>query len=202
DLPSGDRSAETTLIVTPGRCLDPESVIGPGARVWGMWVNLYTVRSARNWGIGDLSDLEELVRWAGGEGGAFVGVNPLHALRNREGAISPYGPVSRLFHNVLYLAVARVPELRDSAEARAMLESSRLQARLRELRDRDRVDYEAVLDAKLPVLRALHRAFASRHRDRDTERGRAYAGFRARRGRALENHATFMALEAHLGRPG
>lgn len=75
-------------------------------RAWGFALNLYSLRSERNWGIGDFTDLRDFVRFAGTLGAGFVGVNPLHALHYIEpAAASPYSPTSRFFLNPLYIDV-------------------------------------------------------------------------------------------------
>jgi 4-alpha-glucanotransferase len=193
----GAREGVQRLIVVPPRCASPAGVLH-GQRAVGLTANLYTVRSARNWGVGDLTDLRGLVEFAHGAGAAFVGVNPLHALRNADGDVSPYSPISRLFRNVLYLDVEAVPELGDSPEARATLASPALQERLQALRGSTHVDYAGVMAAKRPVLEALHRAFRARP-DGDVRRA-AYAAWVERQGEALERFATFVALD-ELHRP-
>ena len=192
---------QQTLIVVPPSCPTPRELLG-GRRVFGVIANLYTVRSERNWGVGDFTDLAALAEWAGGEGAAFVGLNPLHTLRNRDGDVSPYSPVSRLFRNPLYLDVEAVPELSESRDAQSLVNDRALLEQLRTLRAGDRVDYEAVMRLKTPVLEVLHRVFAARHRDGTTDRGRLYAAFVADQGQLLTDFATFLALEEEFSGKG
>ena len=190
--------AQQRLIVVPDKCTSPERLLG-GRRVVGLTANLYTVRSARNWGVGDTADLRRLVEWAGEIGAAFVGVNPLHALRNRGHDISPYGPVSRLFGNVLYLDLDAIPEMAESPEARTLAAQARL--RIDELRRGSRVDYAGVMAVKRPVLEALHRSFVE-HRVTNRQRGRAFARYVESQGRPLEDFATWCAIDESLnGQP-
>jgi 4-alpha-glucanotransferase len=187
----GERTAEQTLIVAPASCPDPAALLG-GRRAFGLTANLYSVRSARNWGAGDTTDLRALVGYAGGVGAAFVGVNPLHALRNDGDEISPYSPVSRLFRNVLYLDVDAVPELAESREARRLVEARGFRAELARLRAADRVDYAAVMRLKLPVLERLHETFRGR---RGGARRAAYARYQRAQGEPLASFATFLAID-------
>src|SRR5262249_50806854 len=77
---------------------------GPPGRWWLLAVQLYGVRSRRNWGHGDFSDLLALIELAAEVGAGGVGLNPLHALLDSEpDQPSPYSPDSRLFLNPLYI---------------------------------------------------------------------------------------------------
>ncbi len=193
-----ERTAEQMLVVTPRRCTRPAD-LDLGARgAYGLLANLYTLRSARNWGAGDFTDLCDLVAFAGAHGAAFVGVNPLHALANVGDEISPYSPLSRLDRNPLYLDVTVVPELLESGAAQARLAQPDTRARIADLRATDRVDYGAVMEEKHAVLRELHRTFAARHRGRGTARGDAYERFLDAEGESLVDFATFCALRDEL----
>jgi (1->4)-alpha-D-glucan 1-alpha-D-glucosylmutase len=122
-----------------GRCYQPE--ILDQRRLWGITTQLYGVRSERNWGIGDFTDLKSLIEIAAGLGASVVGVNPLHATQG-----SPYSPSSRHALNWLYIDVEAVPGYEASAK---------LRRRLQALRDSELVDYEAVRRIKLEVLEIL-----------------------------------------------
>src|SRR5712692_8397031 len=65
---------------------------GTGRRLWAIALQLYAVRSRRNWGHGDFTDLARLVALAALSGASGVGLNPLHALfLDRPERASPYG---------------------------------------------------------------------------------------------------------------
>ncbi len=196
EIRAGDARDSLPLIVTPTRCYLPGSIQGRG-RVWGLSVQLYGVRSRRNWGMGDFTDLGCLIEWAAASGASLVGINPLHALfpHNPRHA-SPYSPSSRRFLNVLYLDVEAVPEFAECDEVRRWVAATDFQARLRALRAASLVDYAGVAAAKFAILERLHRHFCAHHRD--SERGRAFAGWRRQGGEELERFAIYHALQASL----
>src|SRR5438309_804144 len=134
------------LRLEPGRCYEPE-LLAQGGRVWGFMVQLYGVRSKRNWGIGDFGDLRMLVEFAAARGAAVVGVNPLHATQG-----SPYSPSSRLALNFLYLDVEAIPEYAQSAAAQRLVKTKTFQRKLEQLRKAPLVDYAGVAVLKLNVL--------------------------------------------------
>ncbi len=175
------------------RCTSVASKLA-GRRGFGIWTNLYSLRSQHNFGVGDLSDLARLASLAGREGADFIGISPLHALWNRGSDASPYSPISRLYRSELYLDVLRVPELARSAQARALLARPGFERELARLRASSRVEYARVAAAKREILRALHRDF----REQPTRsRAQAYAAYRAAEGPSLDAFATFLALGEH-----
>jgi 4-alpha-glucanotransferase len=151
-------------------------------RAWGVAVQLYQLRSGRNWGIGDFADLATLGRMLGEAGADFVGVNPLHApfLAN-PGHCSPFSPSNRRFLNPLYIAVDRLDGFAPGLLAPGALDAAR---------SGDLVDYPAVARLKLDALAAI---WATGRTDRD-----GLERFRADGGVELERHAIFEALSARM----
>jgi 4-alpha-glucanotransferase len=191
-----DWSEEQTLIVVPRRCIGPAELLHEDA-AFGVIANLYTLRSRSNWGVGDFGDLASLAAWTGAAGGDFVGMNPLHALVNRGGDVSPYSPVSRLFRSVVYIDVTRVPELAEAPELRARLGSPELVAELEALRESPEIRYEQVMAVKGMALDALHRAFVEHVRGSGSARDLAYARYIDEHEPALTRFATWMAIAEH-----
>ena len=196
----GRPAAAMQLIVCPGRCFEPP-FLAAGGRVWGPAIQLYALKSARNWGIGDLGDLEKAAEFTAGAGAGIVGVNPLHALfPSQPHEASPYRPSSRSRLNVLYLDVEAIPDFSECAAATSLTRAPEFQARLARLRATGLVDYRGVAAAKFEVLELLYASFRERHLASDDERARAFRAFQAAGGERLRLHAVFEALQQHLSR--
>ncbi|MEP6990042.1 MAG: 4-alpha-glucanotransferase [bacterium] len=191
-------SAQQRLIVVPSRCTPSETRLH-GRRGFGITTNLYTLRSAKNWGAGDIGDVKTIAAWVGQHGGTFVGMSPLHALRNAGYDVSPYSPITRLFRNPLYLRAEDVPELAHDASARDHIATPEFQAELEALRDASMVDYERVMALREPVLESLHRTFQVREVTSATPRAREYAAYVAREDPPLTHFATYMAIAEREG---
>jgi 4-alpha-glucanotransferase len=189
-----EQEATQLLIVVPDRCVVPADLLGD-RKAFGVFANLYSVRGDRNWGVGDVGDLETLCRWIGSAGGSFVGLNPLHALLNRGGDVSPYGPVSRLWRNPIYMEVDRVPEFRNAPGMAERVRSPEIESALAALRESPRVEYQQAWAMKSLALDAMHAAFLDlRARNATHPRVGEYNDFVARGGQWLGDHATWMAI--------
>ncbi len=185
DLPYGYHALrrddeELLLIAAPPRCPRPRE------RAWGWAAQLYAVRSAHSWGIGDLVDLAELAAWSRGLGAGFLMLNPLHAVAPLlPPEPSPYFPSSRRFRNPLYLR----PELVPGASG-AALEAASAQARL--LNGARLIDRERVARLKMAALEVLWQPQGT---------GPRLEAYRAQEGQPLQNWATFCVLAEHFGGP-
>jgi 4-alpha-glucanotransferase len=169
------------LIVSPGCCFLPASL-----RTWGWALQLYALRSAASWGIGDLGDLRALARWSAVELGAgFLLVNPLVAATpTMPQQASPYSPSSRRYLNPLYLRIEEVP-----GATQAGLDLETLATAGRALNGARRIDRDAVFRLKTAALEGLWARFPG---------DPAFERYRADQGNGLRQFAIFCALaESH-----
>ncbi len=178
-------SEEVPLIVAPAKAF-----AGDFDRGWLLAVQLYSVRSARNWGIGDFTDLEGLIELAHRFGADGVGLNPLHVLfDDRPADCSPYSPNSRLFLNALYIDVEQLPEFQAGAVAPGSLA---------QLRSSGVVDYVTAAGLKW---RALRMAFDKFMADPAIDRWQDFEAFRNERAPLLPRFACFEVLRHKFNKP-
>ncbi len=191
ETPGGER--EETLIVTP-RFLGFPAAMGH-RRVWGYATQLYSVRSANSWGMGDLADLADLATWSGTQHFAdYLLVNPLHAAQPEPPLEpSPYLPSSRRYVNPLYIRPELIPEyarLNENKRTRI----AQLKAALdKEVGGSDRIERNAVWEAKIAALRVVYDEGLSEVRMMAKE------SFVRGEGRTLTQFATWCVLVSRFG---
>ncbi|HEY7015752.1 MAG TPA: 4-alpha-glucanotransferase [Streptosporangiaceae bacterium] len=187
--PSGAPPGDSEHLGEPGR---PRV---PGRRSWGFTVQLYSVRSRRSWGHGDLHDLADLAAWSAHDLGAgFVLINPLHAAEPLPPvSASPYLPMTRRYVSPLYLRIEDIAEY-GQLDAAARQRIAALAAPLRAASATPAlIDRDAVWAAKRQALEIIHRVPLSDARREDYQR------FRKREGRDLEDWAAWCALAERHG---
>lgn len=199
---AGKKAVDSRLVVAPQACYKPEP-IARGKRTWGTSVQLYCLRSERNWGVGDFTDLYDLVEKVAAGGGDFVGLNPIHALYpNNPESASPYSPSSRRWLNVIYIDVEAVPEFAKSAAAKALVADAAFQGRLAALREVGAVDYTGTTAAKLEALRLVYATFREQELAADSSRAQAFKAFVEAGGESLREQALYDALQEEFVRKG
>ncbi len=193
ELVSDDRTADSTLIVTPNYLRLPESM-GEG-RIWGLAAQLYSVRSHDSWGVGDLTDLSDLAIWSATQLDAdYVLVNPLHASCARAPMdASPYLPSSRLFVNPMYIR----PELVVEYALLDEHERDQIDVLRGDLADsligKELIERDESWSAKKQALKILYRG------GRRPSRQMAFDEFRRTQGRRLRDFATWCVLCEYYG---
>ncbi len=201
DVAAGGLWGSARLIVCPERTYVPEE-LGNDSRWGGLAVSLYGLRSSRNWGCGDFTDLEELTDWFESDvGGAFIGLNPLHAIANRQPYnTSPYLPNCSFFRNFIYLDIERLEDFAKTPRARARFHCADVQQEIRALREAPYVEYERVAALKLGFLKLLFARFLREEYRRDTRRAWQFREYIQSEGHLLDRFAVYCALDEWIRR--
>ena len=183
ELETGGKKYKSVLAVAPEKCYANETL--EKERLWGFAVQLYSLTSSRNWGIGDFTDLYNLVDICKRSGADVIGLNPLNVLSHDfpEDA-SPYGSVSRLFLNPIYIDVEKVPGFtpEDMASCRDKVAG---------LRDSELIQYTPVYELKITMLEKLYRRMLQ---DKKSPYYADYEAYCRSKGAELDKLALFQAL--------
>ena len=158
------------FIVAPKRAMECTE------RLSGLAVSLFGLRSDRNWGCGDCTDLKLLAQMAASHGAHFVALNPLHAIANRQPYnTSPYLPQSSLWRNFLYI---------DPTQADGYQPDTKWDNACAALRATQFVEYERVAALKLEVLYQAFQRCSTDYQISDS----------------LRSYATYCALDEEMHR--
>src|SRR5260370_30432636 len=173
---AGVESAPTHLIVCPSHAYQPPWL--ESGRAAGIAISLYGVRSPRNWGCGDVTDLKAVIDWAVDQSGAsFISLNPLHAIANRQPYnTSPYLPNSVFYRNPIYLDLEQMEDFQSCARAVKLIASPAVRREIRALLSTEFVEYERVYRLKVRFLRVVFRKFLDEWKA-NTDRARQFRDY-------------------------
>ena len=181
ELITGGKKYKSRLAVAPAQCYTNEEL--NKKRLWGFAVQLYSLKSEVNWGVGDFTDLYNLVDICKRSGADIIGLNPLNVLSHDfpEDA-SPYGSISRLFLNPIYIDVEKVP-LYENNDAEGI--------NPQDLRSGELIRYTEVYTSKIKVLEKNYQRML---KDKESDYFAAYESYCQIKGADLEKLALFQAL--------
>ncbi|MBV9252461.1 MAG: 4-alpha-glucanotransferase, partial [Acetobacteraceae bacterium] len=147
---------QIVVAIAPAQSRAIEDVV-PDARLWGIAAQVYSVRSAGDGGIGNVSGVAQLAEAAASLGADAIALSPLHALFTADPhRFGPYSPSSRLFLNPLHAA----PEIVFGAEHVAEIRSQAgLDADFARYEKLELIDWPGAAASKLALTRALFDAF-------------------------------------------
>ena len=199
---TGGKCCLVRLIVAPESVYQPK-LLANGGRMNGLTMHLYSLRSERNWGIGDFTDLLNLMKYAAEKKLDFVGINPLHALFTSKPAFaSPYSPSSREWLNPIYLDIEKVGAFTYNEQLKNWLVQPKIRQRIAALRVTETVTYTAVWACKRDALHMAFNAFEQDTCETAANERAAFEAFVLEKGKALQGFGLFEALDQYYSRPG
>lgn len=194
-LETADSRAETLVISAPEKAYIPSEDTDDFR--WGAFIPLYSLRNKDTPEGGAYPAFGALADFISSLGGQTIATLPLlPAFLDEPCEPSPYMPVSRLLWNEFYIDIDRVPELSESPQAKAVLESGPARAEIQELRTLPLVDYRRIMALKRRVLEECCRYLVTG----ESDRSRDFQEF-ARANPVVEDYARFRATMEKLRSP-
>ena len=197
NLTIGKVQASCPLIFAPKMCYSPQEA--SVNKMWGFTAQLYSLRSKKNWGMGDFTDLFELIEKSVEQQASTVGLNPLHPLYQQNPAHrSPYSPSSRCFLNSLYIDVTKIPNFELCALAQKKVKNKNFQQSIADAKASKLVDYPSVAKLKYEITEILFNDFCDNKKDLYPIMSAAFDDFKQSNSIDLQRFATFEALNEHF----
>ena len=171
----------TVIAVAPNQCY---SIDKKGKdRLFGFSLQLYSLKSRRNWGIGDFTDLSNFVEICARSGGDVIGLNPLNVLcHDYPESASPYNSVSRLFLNPIYIDVEKVPYYDEKDKDVNAISKAKSE---------EKINYTLVYNAKI---KALKNIYERAKKDKGGEYFIEFEKFKKENGVELQRLALFQGI--------
>jgi 4-alpha-glucanotransferase len=155
----------------------------------GVNVPLFSIRSTRSWGIGEIGDIPAFARWLREAKQSVLQILPLNELAPAES--SPYSALSAMAIDPQFISIWMMDDAEVfEREWRDEVERVRLTTK---------VDYKSVRDLKRQVLRASFERFLKNDWVLDTGRAVAFRRFIADESWWLDEYSIYRALRADFG---
>lgn len=155
----------------------------------GISVPLFSLRSTRSWGIGEIGDIPAFAEWLRSANQSVVQILPLNELAPSES--SPYSALSAMAIDPQFISIWLMDDA-DAFERDWGVEIERV-------RHTPKVDYKAVRDLKGRVLRTSFERFIKDDWVLDTGRAAAFRAFIAEESWWLDEYGAYRALRAEAG---
>lgn len=169
----------------------------PRRRVSGVTIPLFSIRSRRSFGIGEIGDLPELGALLAEAGFSLIQLLPLGEISG--GETSPYGALSAFGIDPIYISYADVPDL-SPADLRRAIGGEEGALLLEQARGARGVDYKKVRTLKERALSFSFDVFEKGDLKKGGLRAAALAAFVGQNEWWLADYALFRALkDAHGG---
>lgn len=187
ELKVGKNVYKSVLAVVPEKCYTNNEI--ENSKLWGYSLQLYSLRSKRNWGVGDFTDLKNFAVMCKKVGADIIGLNPLNVLFHDfpENA-SPYSSISRMFLNPIYIDVENVVGFDEKLKEKYTKE-------IEDAKSGDIIDYTKVYNLKAKVLDKLFKGI-----NQYPKYVKAFDEFKKQKGWSLDTLATFQALYSTLSK--
>jgi 4-alpha-glucanotransferase len=167
---------------------------GRNDRRAGILVPLFSIPSARSWGIGEIGDLERMTSWLAAAGHRLLQLLPITETSPHDP--SPYGALSAMAIDPQYISLADLEDFSAIGGERCL--EAPLREELERLRLCPTIDYRAVRELKQRSLRRSFEHFLKTEWAGESSRAEALRRFAEEHAWWLDDYALFRALHAQF----
>ena len=161
-----------------------------GSRRSGILAPLFSLTSARSWGIGEIGDIETVARWLESAGQTVLQLLPLNEMPS--GECSPYSSLSAMAIDPQFITMDAVEDF-DAVGGEGALSPAHRSA-LEAVRVSPAIDYRRVRELKHAALRKAFAHFRDVELAGGTRRAAAFHAYVTEQAWWLEEYALFRAL--------
>jgi 4-alpha-glucanotransferase len=155
----------------------------------GICTPLFSIRSSRSWGIGEIGDIPMFAVWLRAANQSVLQLLPLNETAPSES--SPYSPLSALAIDPQFISMWMMDE--------AELFDTQWRSEIEQVRRAPRVDYAAVRRLKSRALKLSFERFLKNDWVLDTGRAGEFRAYTARESWWLDEYSLYRALRADAG---
>jgi 4-alpha-glucanotransferase len=164
----------------------------PGSRRAGILVPLFSIPSARSWGIGEINDIAPMARWLESAGQHLLQLLPINEMP--PGETSPYSALSAMAIDPQFVSIWALEDF-DAIGGEAALEPE-LRRQLDAVRVAPAIAYPTVRRLKQTALRRAFAHFRDVEWASGTRRASTFRAYTAEQAWWLDDYALFRALHA------
>ncbi|MCG2725516.1 MAG: 4-alpha-glucanotransferase [Elusimicrobia bacterium] len=162
----------------------------------GILLPLFSMRSKKDWGIGDISSLELWLDFLASANLDILEILPINEMP--PGVNCPYTSMSAFAIDPIYLAIEDIKELDD--EIKKEINSADFRNKIKRLRNFKSILYDDIKKLKFPILWKIYESFRLRHISNNTELAKNYFIFTEQNKSWLDDYALFRKIKDDYGR--
>lgn len=161
----------------------------------GVLLPLFSMRSASDWGCGDMASLREWIEYLSGYGVRILQILPIQ--ETEPGQNCPYSALSAYAIDPIYISIKDVEDVAASPEALDLI--ARCSEEIKFWRGEKRVCYRFIKSAKYKVLWAAYERFLNKEKSASTARYERFLEFHQRHASWLVPYCIFRSAKDNLG---
>ncbi len=185
------------LVIVPPKCYKPLAV-EKKRKIKGIKFSLYENNPESDYRISSYADLRNAVSYAKEHGAGIIGVDCLNQFNFSNGEANPEIPSSRIMYNTLLIHIDEALDFIADREIRLKLLTEEYQEELKKVKDSEAIDYKAIYELKLKVLRLIYNSFREHHICKQTDKSKDFFHYISTKDDNLRKISLFEALKEYL----